>query len=257
MPEAEQETNFEYVKKMKQKKEDQMAEKNKSLFERLSEINVSAFAEKKGKFTYLSWAWAVTELKKVAPEAYWTIHEWGLDGSKQPYQQTEAGCFVKVTVIAEGIEMTQVHPVLDHQNKTVKQPTAFEVNTSIMRCLTKAISLHGLGLYIYAGEDLPEGEKESTKAKDKVPPYAVKDRVNTGHNPDMQTGGAKSTAPQLKYVKSLRSQYLEDFGEAVAQKAMDKLDKQFPEQVTEMTKQVASNYINELLQEHARLMEEN
>ena len=228
-----------------------MAEKNKSLFERLSEINVSAFAEKKGNFTYLSWAWAVTELKKVAPEAYWIIHEWGLDGGKQPYQQTEAGCFVKVTVIAEGIEMTQVHPVLDHQNNTVKQPSAFEVNTSIMRCLTKAISLHGLGLYIYAGEDLPVGESQPTKANGR------NGRVNTGHNPDMQTGGAKSTAPQLNYAKKLRSQYLDDFGEAVAQKAMDKLDKQFPGQVTEMTKQVASNYINELLQEHARLMSEN
>ena len=232
-----------------------MAEQKKSLFERLSEINVSGFAEKKGHFTYLSWAWAVTELKKIAPEAYWTIHEFGYDGvSRQPYMQTEAGCFVKVTVIAEGIEMTQVHPVLDHSNNTVKQPNAFEVNTSIMRCLTKAISLHGLGLYIYAGEDLPEGEKEPTT--DKVPPYAVKDRVNTGHNPDMQTGGAKSTAPQLKYIKSLRSQYLDDFGEAVAQQAMDKLDKLFPGAVTDMTKQMASNYINELLQEHARLMSE-
>jgi len=140
-----------------------MPVKNKSLFQKLNEINVSAFAEKKGKFTYLSWAWAVTELKKVAPDAYWIVHEWGTEGNKQPYQKTEAGCFVKVTVIAEEIEMTQVHPVLDNRNNTVKNPNAFEINTSIMRCLTKAISLHGLGLYIYAGEDLPNGELEKPK----------------------------------------------------------------------------------------------
>lgn len=237
-----------------------MAEIKKSLFARLSEINVSQFTEKKGQFTYLSWAWAVIELKKVAPEAYWIIHEWGLEGNKQPYQQSEAGCFVKVTVIAEGIEMTQVHPVLDHQNRTVKTPNAFEVNTSIMRCLTKAISLHGLGLYIYAGEDLPEGEAQPTRPKASsfpAPPKSgngIKDRVYTGHNPAMQTGDAKSTQPQANYVKNLRSQFLDDFGETKAKKALNKLDEQFPGTVAKMTKQVASNYINELLQEHARLM---
>jgi hypothetical protein len=140
-----------------------MPVKKESLFEILSQINVSKYTEKKGKFTYLSWSWAVSELKKVSPEAYWIIHEWGTEGNEQPYQQTESGCFVKVTVIAEGVEMTQIHPVLDNRNNTIKTPTAFEINTSIMRCLTKAISLHGLGLYIYAGEDLPLGESEKPK----------------------------------------------------------------------------------------------
>jgi hypothetical protein len=140
-----------------------MPVKKESLFERLSQINVSEYTEKKGKFTYLSWAWAVNELKKIAPGAYWIIHEWGTGGNEKPYQQTESGCFVKVTVIAEGVEMTQIHPVLDNRNEPIKTPNAFEINTSIMRCLTKAISLHGLGLYIYAGEDLPFGESEKPK----------------------------------------------------------------------------------------------
>jgi hypothetical protein len=140
-----------------------MPVKKESLFERLSQINVSEYTEKKGKFTYLSWAWAVNELKKIAPGAYWIIHEWGTGGNEKPYQQTESGCFVKVTVIAEGVEMTQIHPVLDNRNEPIKTPNAFEINTSIMRCLTKAISLHGLGLYIYAGEDLPFGEAEKQK----------------------------------------------------------------------------------------------
>jgi len=126
-----------------------------SVFDKLNEINVNDFTEKKGNFTYLSWAWAVRELLKVYPHATWTIHEWGIEGAKQPYMQTQAGCFVQVTVIVDGIERTQVHPVLDHRNKTIDEPDAFQINTSIQRCLAKAIALHGLGLYIFAGEDLP------------------------------------------------------------------------------------------------------
>jgi hypothetical protein len=69
--------------------------------------------------------------------------------------QTEAGSFVQVTVTVEGIERTQIHPVLDNRNKTIESPNSFQINTSIQRCLAKAIALHGLGLYIFAGEDLP------------------------------------------------------------------------------------------------------
>ena len=124
-------------------------------FEQLNEIDVSEHTEKKGNFTYLSWAWAVRELLKVDPTATWEVHEWGLEGNRQPYMQTEAGCFVKVTVWVGGIQKTQVHPVLDNRNQTIEKPNAFQVNTSIQRCLAKAIALHGLGLYIFAGEDLP------------------------------------------------------------------------------------------------------
>ena len=126
-----------------------------SVFDKLNEINVNDYTEKKGNFTYLSWAWAVRELLKVSPEATWRIHEWGVEGNKQPYMQTQAGCFVQVTVTVNNVDRTQVHPVLDHRNKTVEDPDAFQINTSIQRCLAKAIALHGLGLYIYAGEDLP------------------------------------------------------------------------------------------------------
>ena len=128
-------------------------------FEQLNEIDVSEHTEKKGNFTYLSWAWAVRELLKVDPTATWEVHEWGLEGNRQPYMQTEAGCFVKVTVWVGGIQKTQVHPVLDNRNQTIEKPNAFQVNTSIQRCLAKAIALHGLGLYIFAGEDLPSTPK--------------------------------------------------------------------------------------------------
>jgi hypothetical protein len=125
------------------------------IFSELNSLNVNNYTQKKGQFTYLSWAWAVRELLQVDPQATWEVHEWGLEGSQQPYMQTEAGCFVQVTVWSGGIARTQVHPVLDNRNQTLEKPNAFQINTSIQRCLAKAIALHGLGLYIYAGEDLP------------------------------------------------------------------------------------------------------
>ena len=120
--------------------------------------HVDEHTQSKGQFKYLSWAIAVRELLKVDPEATWEVHEWGLDGAKQPYMQTQAGCFVKVTVWSGGIARTQVHPILDNRNATIAEPNAFQVNSSIQRCLAKAIALHGLGLYIYAGEDIPADE---------------------------------------------------------------------------------------------------
>ena len=127
-----------------------------SVFEKLDSIDVSSKSEKKGMFTYLSWAWAVRELLRVAPDATWETHDWEVNGVRQPYMETEAGCFVKVSVTVNDITREQVHPVLDNRNQTIKKPNAFEVNTSIQRCLAKAIALHGLGLYIFAGEDLPD-----------------------------------------------------------------------------------------------------
>jgi|TARA_Y100000310_G_scaffold41862_1_gene39166 hypothetical protein len=128
-----------------------------SVFKMLNEVNVNEYTEKKGNFTYLSWAFAVRELLKAAPESTWKIHEYSHGNGEivAPYMRTGAGCFVKVTVTADNVDKTQVHPVLDHMNKTVDEPNAFQINTSIQRCLAKAIALHGLGLYIYAGEDLP------------------------------------------------------------------------------------------------------
>ena len=121
----------------------------------LDSINVNEYTEKKGQFTYLSWAWAVRELLKVSPNATWIVHKFGELENQQPYMKTDAGCFVQVTVHVDDVGRTQVHPVLDNRNQTIQEPNAFQINTSIQRCLAKAIALHGLGLYIYAGEDLP------------------------------------------------------------------------------------------------------
>jgi len=127
-----------------------------SAFSVLSKIDVSEHTEKKGNYTYLSWAWAVKVLLEEFPKATWQVHTFVDNGTESPYMRTNAGCFVQVSVEIDKVIRTQVHPVLDHMNKTVDEPNAFQVNTSIQRCLAKAIALHGLGLYIYAGEDLPQ-----------------------------------------------------------------------------------------------------
>ena len=137
--------------------------KETNVFRVLDKINVNEFTQKKGQFTYLSWAWAVRELLKVAPNSTWEIHEYGDYTEARPYMETDSGCFVKVTLTVNDVPRTQIHPVLDHRNQTIKEPNAFQINTSIQRCLAKAIALHGLGLYIYAGEDLPEIPELSKK----------------------------------------------------------------------------------------------
>jgi len=120
-------------------------------FAALSAINVNEHVEKKGGFSYLSWPFAVAQLRLFEPTATWEVKRF--DGL--PYLATEAGVFVEVAVTVQGITLGQIHPVLDARNRPIPQPTAFDINTSIQRCLVKAIALHGLGLYIYAGEDLP------------------------------------------------------------------------------------------------------
>lgn len=122
-------------------------------FEELNKVDVSKHVEKKGGFSYVSWPYAVAELRKRHPSATWRAVRF--DG--KPFLQTEAnGCFVEVEVTVEGVTLSQVHPVLDNRNKPIAIPTSFDINTSLQRALVKAIALHGLGLYIYAGEDLPE-----------------------------------------------------------------------------------------------------
>ena len=127
------------------------------VFETLSSINVEKFVNEKNGFRYLSWANALDVLLKHYPDANWEVREW--DGV--PYLQTGAGCFVEVAVIIHGITRKQLHPILDFRNQPILKPNAFQVNASIQRALAKAISLHGLGLYIYQGEDLPPSEKDT------------------------------------------------------------------------------------------------
>lgn len=117
----------------------------------LRKININEHCEKKGRFTYLSWAWAVDQLLQLDPSATWHYD--------QPMAFGDT-LMVFCTVRAFGKEMTAQLPVMNNQNKAMSNPDAFAVNTAMQRCLAKAIALHGLGLYIYAGEDLPNDDVE-------------------------------------------------------------------------------------------------
>lgn len=126
-------------------------------FNDLYGVNVNGHAEKKNNLTYLSWAWAWGEIKKRHPEATYTVYE-NADGWN--YHTDGRTCWVKTGVTVNGIEHIEYLPVMDYKNKSIsiKDVTSYDVNKSIQRSLTKACARHGLGLYIYAGEDLPEEE---------------------------------------------------------------------------------------------------
>ena len=142
--------------------------KKEHYFEVLRKHNVSRHMEQKGQFNYLSWAYAVEELRKLKPDATWRVIK---TEEGYPYISTPAGHFVEVEVTVDGITLSQIHPVLDHRNQTLEQPNAFQINTSIQRCLAKAIALHGLGLYIFRGEDLPEADPLSDKQLETMDSY--------------------------------------------------------------------------------------
>ena len=122
----------------------------------LLKINVNEHTEKKNGLTYLSWAWAWAEVLKADPKANFKVEMF--DGT--PLMPVGGSYMVWVTVTMFDKPITCMLPVLDYRNKPIPTPNAFDVNTSIMRCLVKAIAMHGLGLYIYAGEDMPEEEKK-------------------------------------------------------------------------------------------------
>lgn len=136
-------------------------------FTKLNDINVNGKTEQKNGLTYLSWAWAWGEVKKMFPDATYTIYE-NADG--WCYHTDGKTCWVKTGVTVNGIEHIEYLPVMDYKNKSILigNVTSFDVNKAIQRSLTKAVARHGLGLYIYAGEDLPESEAEQPKEQPKA-----------------------------------------------------------------------------------------
>ena len=144
--------------------------KKQSVFDTLNAINVNEHTEKKGNLTYLSWAWAWRAVKNAYPEATYTIYE-----NPQGWNYFTDGrtCWVKTGVTIDGIEHIEYLPVMDNRNNSIplERVTSFSVNTAIQRSLTKACARHGLGLYIYAGEDLPQEEAEAQAAAKKEAEY--------------------------------------------------------------------------------------
>jgi|TARA_R100000951_G_scaffold82870_1_gene70571 hypothetical protein len=118
-----------------------------SKFSELSKIDVGEFIEKKGNLSYISWASAWQMLCEQCPDATYEHHE--------PVTFANGEVMVSCTVTVDGVSHRMHLPVLDHRNKPIQNPSVFQLNTSMQRCFAKAISMHGLGLYIYRGEDLP------------------------------------------------------------------------------------------------------
>jgi hypothetical protein len=140
-------------------------------FAELAAINVNEHIEKKNNLSYLSWAWAVDYMTRQDETAEWEYREW--DG--KPFLTLPDGtCMVYCTVTFGGKKRTAHLPVMDYKNKPIINPDAFSINTTMQRALVKAIALHGLGLYIYAGEDLPLDESKAADEKKEVKPNGAK-----------------------------------------------------------------------------------
>ena len=148
----------------------------RKVFEVLDYINVNEFTEKKNGLTYLSWAFAWKVLLSNFPDSTYKIYE---NDKGWNYFTDGNTCWVKTGVTVEGIELIEYLPVMDYKNKSIASSnvTSFDVNKTIQRSLTKAIARHGLGLYIYSGEDLPSDSDGSTIVVDKT-----KAKPSTGSN---------------------------------------------------------------------------
>ena len=127
----------------------------KELISKLLAKNVNEHVEKKNGLSYLSWAWAWAEALKADANATFVVNMF--DG--KCFMDINGTAMVFVTVTMFNKPMTCQLPVMDYRNKAIPKPDAFAVNTAIMRCMTKALALHGLGMYLYSGEDLPEEGK--------------------------------------------------------------------------------------------------
>lgn len=185
-------------------------EKKKSVFERLSAINVNGHVEKKKDLTYLSWPWAWAEVKRECPDARYVIKETEFD------EILGFMCHTEVTIEGETLEMWL--PVMDGANKsmlkkpysyktkygdkTVEAATSFDVNKTIMRCLVKNLAMFGLGLYIYAGEDLPD-TNDLDKPSAKIKPIDKVEEILLTKDEETELINSLNACTELGHVKEL------------------------------------------------------
>ena len=145
----------------------------------LLKINVNEHTEKKNGLTYLSWAWAWREALKADQSATFDVQTF----EGKPYMDVNGTGMVWVTVTMFGQPRTCMLPVMDYKNKPILNPDAFAVNTAIMRCMTKALALHGLGIYIYSGDDLPEDESKEAPTPQATAPKTIVKAVSKSVQP--------------------------------------------------------------------------
>lgn len=160
-----------------------MKKEEKSVFGVLNAINCNGHTEKKNGLTYLAWAWAWQMVKENYPTAFYTIYE-NADGLN--YHTDGRTCWVKTGVTIEGLEHIEYLPVMDYRNASILKDkvTSMDVNKAIQRSLTKACARHGLGLYIYAGEDLPSCDAEKMSADDEADFELACQRMKEAKNRD-------------------------------------------------------------------------
>lgn len=185
-------------------------------FEELYNLNVNDNVEKKEGLSYLSWAWAVAEVLKKHPDMTYKILRFG--ESNLPYTYDEkTGYMVFTEVTISGITREMWLPVMDSKNKamlehpytyttkygekTVDAATMFDINKTIMRCLTKNFAMFGLGLYIYAGEDLPEEEATRKVTLEQI--EQIKGLVPEEKRQDMLMYYKIKTLEELSYVDAI------------------------------------------------------
>jgi len=169
----------------------------------LLKINVNEYTEKKNGLTYLSWAGAWGEALKADPAVNFKVEMF--DGT--PLMMVGGSFMVWVTVTMFGKPVTCMLPVLDYRNKPINTPNAFDVNTSIMRCLVKAIAMHGLGLYIYAGDDAPAEDGDTPEPEavkvEKAEPKPVVKKVERKPKPDEVTEWDSSDASRQLFADGM------------------------------------------------------
>lgn len=172
-----------------------------NIFETLYKINVNDYTEKKNGLTYLSWAYAWAEVKKLYPTANYTVYE---TPNGCIYHTDGRTCWVKTGVTIEGLEHIEYLPVMDYRNKSIllDNITSFDVNKAIQRSLTKALARHGLGLYIYAGEDLPHTEEEKENKTSEEEEIKRKKLLTCIYN----TASELLNLPKVEALKELQKQ---------------------------------------------------
>ena len=174
-----------------------------SVFATLNAVNCNEHTEKKGNLTYLSWAWAWQIVKTHFPDATYTIYE-NPDGWN--YFTDGRFCWVKTGVTIRGLEHIEYLPVMDQRNQSIpfESVKSTDVNKAIQRSLTKACARHGLGLYIYAGEDLPDSQQQAQYGQ-QPPVQYPQQPVQQPQYPQSQQAPVQQ--PRQQGWRQARSQY--------------------------------------------------
>ena len=164
-------------------------------WKQLKAVDIKDMIEKKGKFSYISWAMAWSALCDIYPDA--TMEKHCNEHGFPVFKDENGWCFTKVTVTVNGESITEILPVLNNFNKPIKNPDSMDINSSLQRCLAKAIALHGLGVHVYSGEDIVD-IPDNLGEEDAKPKAIQKSEVKKVEEEVKKVEEKASTADTLK-----------------------------------------------------------